>query len=181
MTFDQKNMGEDVKESFKSCGQDTVIYELAKIVKPELVECGDHTRIDDFVFLNGGAGTKIGRYVHIASFVCIIGGGELVIGDYVGIANSSTIITGTDDYHGGKRMTAALPEEFRHVIRGKVVLEKDCFIGSNSVIHPNVTVGEGAIIGSNSLVVKDVEPWTINVGSPCKIIGKRPKLTVHDI
>jgi len=137
--------------------------------------------IDDFTFINGGQSTKIGKYVHIASFVSIIGGGELIVGDYVAIACGSRIITGTDTYENGARMSAALPEEQRNVISGKVTLEKDSFIGTNCVIHPNVTIGEGAIIGSQSLVLKDVEPWTINVGSPCKVVGMRPKVTRVDI
>jgi galactoside O-acetyltransferase len=49
------------------------------------------------------------------------------------------------------------------------------------VVHPNVRIGEGAIIGSNSLVLKDVEPWSINVGSPCRKIGERPKVMVEDV
>jgi galactoside O-acetyltransferase len=66
-------------------------------------------------------------------------------------------------------------------VLGKVIIEKDAFIGTNVVVHPNVKIGEGAIIGSNSLVLKDVEPWSINVGSPCKKIGERPKVIVEDV
>ena len=177
----ETNMGEQVKKELKSCGQEVKIYPLAKIVKPEVIEIGDNCMIDDFTFIYGGQGIKIGRYIHIASFVSIIGGGELVVGDYADIACGSRILTGTDTYHGGKRMSTALPPERRNIIRGRVVIEKDAFIGTNAVIHPNVTIGEGAIIGSNSLVLKDVEPWSINAGSPCHKIGERPKVTVPDI
>jgi putative colanic acid biosynthesis acetyltransferase WcaF len=38
---------------------------------------------------------------------------------------------------------------------------------------PGVTFGEGAILGANSLAVKNLEPWTIYVGSPAKPIKKR--------
>jgi galactoside O-acetyltransferase len=78
-------------------------------------------------------------------------------------------------------MCSALPLEQRNPILEKVVIEKDAFLGTNVVVHPDVTIGEGAIIGSNSLVVKDIEPWSINVGSPCKKIGERPKVVVEDI
>ena len=87
----------------------------------------------------------------------------------------------TDTYYGGKRMSTALPEEQRNVVRGKVVIEKDAFVGTNAVVHPNVTIGEGAIIGSNSLVLKDVEPWSVNVGCPCKKIGQRPRVVVEEV
>ena len=137
--------------------------------------------IDDFTFIYGGKGIRIGRYVHIASFVSIIGGGELVVGDYADIACGSRILTGTDTYKGGKRMSSALPYEQRRVVRGTVVIGKDAFVGTNVVVHPNVTIGEGAVVGSNSLVLKDVEPWSINVGSPCRKIGVRPRVELPDI
>lgn len=167
--------------NFKQRGENVTIYPWAKIVQSETIEIGNNSRIDDFTFIAGGKGIKMGRYVHIASFVSIIGSGELTIGDYVGIACGARIITGTDHYKEGARMTACLPKEQRNPILGKTVIGKDAFIGTNCVIHPNVTIGEGAIIGSNSLVLKDVEPWTINVGSPCKIIGIRPKVTREEL
>jgi len=179
--FDDPNMGEKVKERLKSCGEGVVIYPLAKIVKPEVIEIGDYSIIDDFTFINGGKGVKIGRYVHIATFTNVVGGGKLVIGNYAGIAPGARIITGTETFTDGKRMCAALPMEQRNIIRGIVTIGKDAFIGTNAVVHPNVKIGEGAIIGSNSLVLKDVEPWSINVGSPCRKIGERPRVTVEDI
>jgi galactoside O-acetyltransferase len=179
--FDNDNMGEKVKNKLQYCGRDVKIYPLAKIVNPQVIKIGDYSMIDDFTFINGGRGIKVGRYVHIAGFSNIVGGGELIINDYVVIGYGTRIITGTDNYHGGKRMSTALPEDQRNVTRGSIVIEKDAFIGTNVVIHPNVTIGEGSIIGSNSLVTKDVKPWSINVGSPCKRIGVRSKLTVEDI
>ena len=180
-SLNDENMGEKVKRRLKRCGESVRIYPLAKIVKPEVIEIGDHSMIDDFTFIYGGKDIKIGRYAHIASFVSIIGGGELVLGDYTVLANGSRILTGTDTYYGGKRMSTALPLEQRNVVRGKVVIEKDAFIGTNAVVHPNVKIGEGAVIGSNSLVLKDVEPWSINVGSPCKRVRERPKVMVEDV
>lgn len=181
MIFNDENMGENVKRRLKKCGEDVKIYPLAKIVKPEVIEVSDHSMIDDFTFIYGGKGIKIGRYVHIASFVSIIGGGELILGDYTVLANGSRILTGTDTYYGGKRMSTALPLEQRNVVRGKIIIEKDAFMGTNAVVHPNVRIGEGAVIGSNSLVLKDVEPWSINVGSPCKKVGERPRVVVEDL
>jgi len=176
MRLDDQFMGENVRKKIKKLGKEVTIYPTAKIVNPQMVEIGDYSMIDDFTFINGGNGTIIGRYVHIAAFTSITGGGELEVGDYADIAYGARILTGTDTHHGGKRMTSALPLEQRNVVRGKVIIGRDAFIGTNAVVHPNVTIAEGAIIGSNSLVLKDVEPWSINVGSPCKKIGQRPKI-----
>ncbi len=159
---------------YKRFGEGTIIYPTAKIIKAEVIEIGPHCIIDDFTFIYGGQGIVIGKYVHIASFVSIIGGGELEVGDYADIAAGARIITGSDTYHDGARMSTALPEDQRHVVRSKVVIGKDAFIGTNAVIHPGVSVGEGAVIGSCGLVLKDCEPWTVYGGVPCKPIGKRP-------
>jgi acetyltransferase-like isoleucine patch superfamily enzyme len=175
------DMGESVRPSLKYCGKGIKIYPLSKIIKPEVIKIGDYSIIDDFTFIYGGKGIKIGRYVHIETFVSIIGGGTLVVGDYAVIATGARILTGTDTYYGGKRMSTALPLEQRNVVRGEIVVEKDAFVGTNVVVHPNVVIHEGAIIGSNSLVTKDVEPWSINVGSPTRKIGMRPPVEVEDL
>lgn len=166
---------------FKALGEDSIIYPMAKIVKPEVIEIGQNCMIDDFTFIYGGMGIKIGRYVHIASFVSIVGGGELGIGDYADIAAGARILTGTDRYYEGARMSTALPLEQRNVIRSKVLIGKDAFVGTNTVVHPGVTMGEGAVVGSCSLVLEDCEPWTIYAGVPCRQIGKRTKVTRPDI
>lgn len=178
LSFSDENLGDNVKRHLKRCGDNVIIYPLAKIVKPEVVEIDDNSMIDDFTFINGGQGIKIGKYVHISSFVSVTGGGELVLGDYSVLAIGSRILTGTDHYSNGKRMSTAVPAPQRNVIRGRIEIGRDAFVGTNSVIHPNIKIGEGAIIGSNSLVLKDIEPWSINVGSPSKKIKERPKIDI---
>ena len=167
--------------NFKKSGKNLKIFEYAKIIKPEVIEIGDNSEIGDFTFIYGGKGIKIGRYVHISRFVSIIGGGKLYLVDFTVLADGVRILTGTDSYYGGARMSTCLPMEQRNLKVSFVRIEKDAFIGTNAIIHPSVIIGEGAIIGSNSLVLKDVEPWTINVGSPCKVIKKRPKVKFKDI
>lgn len=58
---------------------------------------------------------------------------------------------------------------------GHVVIEDDVFLGFNVVIAAPVTIGRGAVIGSNSVVTKDVTPWTVNGGIPCKKIRDRKR------
>lgn len=160
----------------KLLGKDVKIYELAKLIRPEVIAIGEGTQIDDFAFINGGKGIQIGRFNHICSFVTVIGGGELITGDYVGISAGCRIVTGTQHYGDGKRMVPVVPPDQQELIIGKVILEKDAFLGSNVIVYPNVTIGEGAIIGAGGLVTKDVEPWTINVGTPVRVVGTRPKV-----
>ena len=57
--------------------------------------------------------------------------------------------------------------------KGDTVIGNDVWIGQNAVILPGVHVGDGAIIGANSVVGSDVEPYTIVAGNPAKPIRKR--------
>ena len=49
----------------------------------------------------------------------------------------------------------------------------DVWIGQNAVILPGVHIGDGAIIGANSVVGSDVGPYTIVAGNPARILRKR--------
>jgi serine O-acetyltransferase len=47
-------------------------------------------------------------------------------------------------------------------------------IGTHAVVIGGVTVGDGAIIGANAIVVRDVEPYTVVSASPARVVGTRP-------
>jgi virginiamycin A acetyltransferase len=53
------------------------------------------------------------------------------------------------------------------------VIGNDVWIGQNAVILPGVHIGDGAIIGANSIVGSDVDPYTIVAGNPSKPLRKR--------
>jgi len=59
--------------------------------------------------------------------------------------------------------------------RGKVVLKKNCKIGSHSLIMPGVTIGENSIVGAFSFVNKDIPNNVVVVGMPAKVISKIKK------
>ena len=51
-------------------------------------------------------------------------------------------------------------------------LPRLCFI-KNVVKNPRIIIGDGAIIGTNSVVAKDIPPYSIAVGNPCQVVRKR--------
>ena len=57
--------------------------------------------------------------------------------------------------------------------RGETVVGNDVWLGYQSLIMPGVTIGDGAIIGSRSVVTKDVPPYTVVAGTPAKEVRKR--------
>jgi acetyltransferase-like isoleucine patch superfamily enzyme len=60
---------------------------------------------------------------------------------------------------------------------GGIILKKGCLIGTNCMVMPGVTVGEGAIVGAFSLVTKDIPAWTIAAGRPAKVVKQIPERT----
>lgn len=58
-------------------------------------------------------------------------------------------------------------------LKGDTVVGNDVWIGQNATILPGVRIGDGAIIGANSTVGSDVEPYTIVAGNPARVIRKR--------
>lgn len=141
--------------------------------------------LDNFVYLGRGAQLltneldeggiiRIGKRSHILAR--ILGNGGVEIGNYVGIGRAS-ILSATDNFRGGCRMSGPMvPREQKNVVYGKVVIEDDAFVSENSLIMPNVKIGQGAIVTANSFVNKDVPPWTIVGGNPAKYIAEREKV-----
>lgn len=57
--------------------------------------------------------------------------------------------------------------------KGRVILKKNCKIGSHSVVMPDVTIGENSIVGAFSFVNKNIPPNVVAFGVPVKIIKNK--------
>lgn len=55
-----------------------------------------------------------------------------------------------------------------------IIIGEDVFIGVRALLLPGVEIGPGAVIGAGSVVTKDMPPWTICAGNPCKPLKPRP-------
>ncbi len=167
--------------SFASIGKDVVIWQFARIINSEVISLANSIIIDDFVFLMGGIRTYIGNFVHIGSHTSIAGGGELVMDDFSGLSGGVRIYTGNEDYIGGSLTNPTVPYPYRIPIRSFVHIERHAIVGANAVILPGVTIREGAVVGANSLVTKDCEPWMIYVGTPAKPLSPRPNQKIIEL
>lgn len=58
-------------------------------------------------------------------------------------------------------------------LKGDTVVGNDVWIGQNVTVLPGVHIGDGAIIAANSVVAKDVPPYCIAGGNPCRVIRRR--------
>ena len=136
----------------------------------QLINCniGTGTYIrEDSIFKN----TIIGRYSSIAPRVKIVYGQHPTrkfVSTYPALYSSS-----------GKcglflREDTTFKSEYKIIIDDKIcVIGNDVWIGSDVIILEGVTVGDGAVIAAGAVVTKDVEPYSIVVGNPAKLIRKR--------
>ncbi|OPY70157.1 MAG: putative acetyltransferase [Syntrophorhabdus sp. PtaU1.Bin002] len=56
---------------------------------------------------------------------------------------------------------------------GVIQVDKDVWIGTGARVLKNVAIGEGAVIGANAVVTKNIPPWSVAVGIPAKVIRMR--------
>lgn len=166
---------------FKEIGDNVEIFQPISIIDEGKLTIKNNVRLSEFTLISGGEGIYIGNYVHIANHVSIAGGGKLVIEDFVGVCAGVRIITGSDDITGNGIPSPMVSDEFRSFYRSNVILKKHSFIGTNVIIHPGVTIGEGTVVASGSLVTKDLEPWGIYMGSPARKVRNRSMDTIKSM
>jgi acetyltransferase-like isoleucine patch superfamily enzyme len=61
------------------------------------------------------------------------------------------------------------------VLVGPVIIEKNCWIGGNVTITKGIKIGEGSVIGANSVVTKDIPPFSLAAGCPAEILKQTTK------
>lgn len=111
----------------------------------------------------------IGQNTQIGPFCVILVGDGVEIGDNVLVGPHCVFAAGQHDYKQlEKPMIAA-----GGISKGKIKVGNDVWIGANTTIIDGVNVGDGAVIGANSFVNKDVEPFGIYAGTPAIKIKSR--------
>ena len=109
----------------------------------------------------------IGKNSVIGAFAVFNGGADIKIGHKC-IFAVRTSINAND--HLMSRKLSIRDQGFVHA---PVIIEDDCWFGTNVSVHKGVNIKKGSIIGANAVVTKDTDPYSINVGIPAKKIGER--------
>jgi dTDP-4-amino-4,6-dideoxy-D-glucose acyltransferase len=159
----------------KAYGQDVFISQNVEIRRPNLVELGSHIAIDSGFYCTVEA--SIGDYIHIGPYVTVIGGAKafLQMTGFNTIGAGSRILCASDEFLGAG-LVGLSPAAYRDKINyAPVIFKMFASIGTNVVVHPGVTLAEGSVVGSCSLVTKNTEPWLIYYGIPARPIKIRSK------
>jgi dTDP-4-amino-4,6-dideoxy-D-glucose acyltransferase len=158
-----------------ACGDDVFISANVEIRRPQLVRLGSHIAIDTGFYCTTGA--ALSDYIHIGPYVTVIGGAPalLKMAGFNTIGAGSRLLCASDEFLGAG-LAGLAPAEFRDVVKVEpIVFEAFASVGTNVVIHPGVTLGEGSVVGSCALVTESTEPWMIYRGTPARPWKPRPK------
>lgn len=105
----------------------------------------------------------IGDYVCIGPHVELYCKDKIIIGDKVIVSQGAYLCTAGHDISSlNMRLTTEA-----------IKIESQVWLAANSTILPGVTIAEGSVVGACAVVSKDVLPWSVVVGNPARVVGKR--------
>jgi acetyltransferase-like isoleucine patch superfamily enzyme len=156
-------------------GKNISISKFANIYNPKNLILHNNIRIDDFCIISCKGIIEIFNNVHISAHCFISSTTIIQIGNYSAISVGTKIFGGTDDFSGEYLANPTVPSIYTNVRKGNIIISDMVIVGSNTVIMPDISIGEGVSIGANSFVNKDCEPWKIYAGTPIKYIKNKSK------
>ncbi len=169
-----------ISHEFVHIGVDNIFEGFGDFVGGKYINIGSHCTFQNHLYLTAwdkfgkecfcpkitiGDNVSIGAFNHITCINKIVIGNGVLTGKWVTI---------TDNSHGDTSFATLqeIPRKRSVVSKGAVVLCDNVWIGDKATILPGVTIGEGAVIAANSVVTKDVPPYSIVAGCPAKVIKK---------
>ncbi|WP_323772749.1 acyltransferase [Alcanivorax sp.] len=155
-------------------GRDTIITlatEGCLFIGPK-VWISHGVEIETSAMISVGAGTSIQRRATI--------NGSVKIGEGCILAPNVFISSGTHPFREIPELTIREQERLIREKKGSldslnrpIEIGSDCWLGINVVVCPGVRIGEGVVIGANSVVTSDVEDFSVVAGIPATKIGSR--------
>lgn len=89
--------------------------------------------------------------------------GHLYLGQRVSIGPGCVLVLAA--HANNSKVKQQLPRKERWIR-----IENDVWLGAGVIVLPQVTIGEGAVIGAGAVVTKDIPPHSVAVGNPAKVI-----------
>jgi acetyltransferase-like isoleucine patch superfamily enzyme len=142
------------------------------------LELGDHVWLNREVQIEVLDKIVIGAHTTLQRYCSLIGNVE--IGRGCIFAPNVFVSSGRHYFDAWPTLPIHLQDtrvEADSVLRARhsrtVRIEDDCWLGINVVVQPGVTIGRGAVVGANSVVVHDVAPYRVVAGAPARVLRAR--------
>lgn len=146
------------------------------------ISIGERSNIEGLILVYSyGGKVSIGKFCSLSPNARLISVDGIRIGNRVLIAHNVNIIDNNSHPLDAEERHIDFMNSMRSGMKkvdlrsAPIIIEDDVWIGHNCSIHKGVTIGRGAIIGSNSVVTKDVAAWTINAGNPLRLLREADK------
>lgn len=157
-----------------------VCYIKNTVTNPNII-IGDYTYYDDPVDSENFERNVLYHFPFV--------GDKLVIGKFCALSRGIRFImnganhkiSGFSTYPFeifGKDWQRVPPQRNEYPYKGDTVIGNDVWIGYEAIIMPGITIGDGAIVAAQSVVTKNVSPYTIVGGNPAEVIRQRFSDTV---
>ncbi len=104
-----------------------------------------------------------GSQVGVADGAILYNQATITLGDRSVISQGTHLCTGSHDYED-----PGFPLYAKSIRIGN-----HAWVAAESFIHPGIRIGDGTVVGARSVVTKDLPPWMVCVGNPCKPIKRR--------
>jgi lipopolysaccharide O-acetyltransferase len=112
----------------------------------------------------------IGKHVRVSHYVHIAATHSVEIGDHVLMGSKVVIIDHNHGRYAGEHTSPLIPPTQRPLDGdSKVVIGKNVWLGDGVVVTPGSSIGEGAVIGANSVVIGSIPPFGLAVGAPATV------------
>jgi len=105
----------------------------------------------------------VGDEASIGEWVLIYNLGPVRVGTRATVSHRAHLCAGTHDYQDPTLPLSRLP----------IDIGPQAWICADAFVGPNVTVGEGAVVGAAAVLMRDAPPWVIVVGNPARFLKKR--------
>lgn len=135
---------------------------------------GSNVSVGDDFICGFGCNIYIGDNVSVNMRCMFIDCNKIIIGNNVLIAPCVQINTSAHPVDFNDRLNPGWvkgSDEYRWRTYAKpIIIEDNCWIGAGSIILLGVTIGAGSVIGAGSIVNKDIPPYSVAAGNPCRVI-----------
>lgn len=179
----EKMYGYWVSHFFKKSGTKWLISPFADLRGAKYISMGNDiifgkhcylTAWDSFSAHNGNQtftpSISIGNNCHFGAFNHISASNRIEIGDGFLSGKWVSIV---DNSHGKPGLNTDISPNKREVFsKGPIIIGKNVWIGDKATILSNVNIGDGSIIGANSVVTKDIPPNSIWIGNPGRLLKR---------
>jgi acetyltransferase-like isoleucine patch superfamily enzyme len=139
-------------------GRDCALGRYVEVGPDGRIEVGSETSIQDRSILLGDI--TLGSYCSLAPNVFVSSGRH-----WFDLEPAELIKDQDRLAAGDERLSAECSRP--------IAIGDDCWLGANTVVLPGVTIGKGAVVGANSVVAKDVDPYAVVAGAPAKLLKRR--------